>query len=126
MKLKTLIFADLVMKDATSNKWSAIGIFNKIYSPVFPSVLKNIDLYIEIDVEAGKYDIEVKFCDKDNCQLAIFEGVKLVIQSKDEKIGFGLKTINLPLEKEGKYFFQIYLNKKYIGASSIVIKKAKK
>jgi hypothetical protein len=57
----TFLIADNVMQERGSNKWSAIGIFDRIYSSKFPCLHANMALYVKLADAEGEYDIRVEF-----------------------------------------------------------------
>ena len=109
-KISSFLIADTVIQDKATNKWSAIGIFDKIISINFPCVHPSLALYIRLSDAEGKYDIRVEFRDVGERKLAIFEGITLRIRSRLHHPDLGIKTLNLPIPKPGKYYFDLYFN----------------
>ncbi len=109
-KINSFLIADMVIQDKATNKWSAIGIFDRIMASNFPCMHPNLALYIRLSDAEGKYDIRVEFCDTENRKLAVFEGITLTIPSRLHHPDLGIKTLSLPIPKPGKYYFDLYFN----------------
>ncbi len=109
-KINSFLIADMVIQDKATNKWSAIGIFDRIVSSNFPCIHPNLALYIRLSDAEGKYDIRVEFRDTEDRKLAVFEGMTLSISSRLHHPDLGIKTLHLPIPKPGRYYFDLYFN----------------
>lgn len=112
--VQSLLIADKVIQEKITNKWSVIGIFDRILAKSFPLMWHSLALYIRLRDAEGEYNIKVEFCDEAGKVLSVFEGLKLTVHSKLATPEFGIQTYNLPLPKPGKYFFHLYLNGEFI------------
>ena len=106
----SFLIADLVLQEKVTNKWSIIGIFDRINTANFPYVHPSLFLYIRLSDAQGDYKIQVEFCDSDDHTLAVFEGITVSVHSRLHYPEFGLKTVNLPIPRPGRYFFKLYFN----------------
>lgn len=109
----SFLISDMVIQEKGTNKWSAIGIFDRIIATDFPLLYPRLSLYIRLSDAEGNYDIRVEFCDDKDCILAIFEGISLSVPSRLHNPDLGITTINLPIQKPGKYYFKLYFNGKF-------------
>ena len=109
-KVISFLIADVVIQDKATNKWSAIGIFDRIMALGFPCVHPSLSLYIRLSDAEGQYAIRVEFRDVNDSRLAVFEGLTLSIPSRLSHPDLGIKTINLPIPKPGRYYFDLYFN----------------
>ena len=109
----SFLIADTVIQEKVTNKWSVIGIFDRIYSNSFPCIHPNLGLYIRITDASGKYKIRVEFSDENNNTLSQFEGIELEVANRLATPGFGIQTRNLPIPKPGNYSFDLYFNDDY-------------
>ena len=109
-EIVSFLIADMVIREAGTNKWSAIGIFDHILAANFPFVLPGLSLYIRLSDAEGEYKIRVEFCDDKDRVLAFHEGITLSIPSRLLNPDFGIKTRDLPLPTPGKYYFKLYFN----------------
>ncbi|MBT4731250.1 hypothetical protein HOB87_04715 [Candidatus Woesearchaeota archaeon] len=122
-KIKSFLIADTVIQEQITNKWSAIGIFDRIYASKFPIKHHSLSLYICLTDAEGDYNIRVEFCDAEGRKLALFEGITLNVPSRLQSVDFGIKTRDLPIPKAGKYFFDLYFNDQSAGSYQLAIEK---
>jgi hypothetical protein len=108
--IKSFLIADMVIQEQRTNKWSAIGIFDRIFAANFPLRYDRLALYIRLTDAEDKYLIRVEFCDENDRKLALFEGIELTVPSRLASIDFGIQTRDLPIPKPGKYNFDLYFN----------------
>lgn len=121
--IKSFLIADMVIKEQGTNKTSAIGIFDKIYSAIFPFIQRTLALYVKLSDAEGELKIRVEFCDENDRILALFEGLKLKVASRLTSADFGIQTRDLPIPKPGKYYFKLYFNDDFVqGLELEVIK----
>ncbi|MEK6647414.1 MAG: hypothetical protein AABY84_12160 [Candidatus Firestonebacteria bacterium] len=109
------------MQEKTTNKWSIVGIFDKILVRNFPSIHPSLSIYMRLTEAEGDYDIRVEFCDINKKKLAIFEGLKLSVPSKLMSPEIGIKTSSLPIPQPGKYLFNLYFNNEFLETHPIWI-----
>lgn len=120
-KIISFLIADKVIQEKATNKWSVIGIFDKIYTSNFPCLHNSLALYIRLSEAEGDYDIHVEFCDENDRILSMFEGIKLSASSRLTPCDFGVQTRNLPIPRPGKYWFKLYFNKEFIEHLPIIV-----
>ena len=113
-EIKSFLIADKVIQEKHTNKWSAIGIFDRIFVKKFPSIHKDLALYIRLSDAEGVYKLRVEFTYQDEKVLSRFEGIEITIPSRLAFPDFGINTQNLPLPKPGKYYFRLILNDEFI------------
>jgi len=109
-EIKSFLIADIVIQEKGTNKWSVIGIFDKIYAGNFPCIHNSLGLFVKLTEADGSYDIRVEFCDSQDRKLAIFEGLKFNVSGRLVMHQFGIQTRQLPLPAPGKYMFNLYFN----------------
>lgn len=125
--IKSFLIADMVIREHVTNKWSAIGIFEKIYSNTFPFIQRTLALYVKLTDAEGELEIRVEFCDENDRILALFEGFRLKVPSRLTSADFGIQTRDLPIQKPGKYYFKLYFNNEFVqGLELEVIKISQK
>lgn len=106
----SFLIADMVIQEKGTNKWSAIGIFDRIRAANFPYIHPCLALYIRLADAEGDYDISVEFCDDSDRIFAVFEGITLSILSRLHHPDLGIRAGNLLIPKSGKYYFKLYFN----------------
>ena len=119
--ITSFLISDMVIQEKGTNKWSAIGIFDKIIATQFPFVQPRLALYIRLSDAEGDYTIRVEFCDDNDCILAIFEGIRLSIPSRLHNPDLGITTLNLPIQKPGKFYFKLYFNEKFAKDFPLIV-----
>lgn len=122
----SFLIADSVIQEKHSNKWSAIGIFDRIYASKFPCMHANMALYIKLCDAEGDYKIRVEFSDSNARKLGVFEGINLKVGSKLATPDFGIQTRNLFIPKPGKYSFDLYFNDQHCGAFPLNVEESKR
>jgi len=124
--VQSILIADRVIQEKNTNKWSIIGVFDRIIAKKFPIIHPSLALYIRLNDAQGKYNIRVEFCDSNGRKLALFKGLTLVVSSRLDNPDFGIQTYNLPIPKPGKYFFNFYFNEEFIKDFPIEIQQISK
>ena len=117
----SFLIADTVIQEKGSNKWSAIGIFDRIYADTFPYIHVNMALYIRLSDAEGDYDIRIEFTDSNERKLEVFEGMKLTVNSKLALPDFGIQTRNLVIPKPDKYKFDLYFNNQFCESFPFIV-----
>lgn len=119
--IKSFLIADTVIQEKVTNKWSAIGIFDRIYAKSFPCIHPSLALYIRLSDAEGDYEIRVEFCDASGRKLAIFEGIRLSVTSRLLAPDFGIQTRALPIPAPGKYTFNLYFNNEFVQGLTLEV-----
>ncbi|MBI5306852.1 MAG: hypothetical protein HZB37_00550 [Planctomycetes bacterium] len=109
-EITSFLLADMVIQEKGTNKWSAIGIFDRIQTASFPFVHPSLALYIRLSDAEGDYAIRVEFCDDNDHILGVFEGITLTVSSRLHNPELGIRTVNLHIPRPGKYYFKLYFN----------------
>ncbi len=121
----SFLIADSVIQEKGSNKWSAIGIFDRISADRFPCMHASMALYIKLTDAEGEYNLRVEFTDSDARKLGVFEGIKLKVASKLATPDFGIQTKNLFIPKPGKYNFDLYFNDQHCQSFPLIVEARK-
>jgi len=119
--VKSFIIADAVLQDRLTGKWSIIGVFDRVMAPSFPVVHPTVALYLRLSDAQGKYKIRVEFRDDADRRVGLFEGIELEVKDAAQAIEVGLPTHMLPLEKPGKYQFQLFINDEYSSSAELTV-----
>lgn len=119
--VKSFIIADAVLQDRLTGKWSIIGIFDRVMAPTFPVVHPTVALYLRLADAQGKYRIKVEFRDDADRRVGLFEGIELDVKDAAQGVEVGLPTHMLPLEKPGKYQFQLYINDEFASSAELSV-----
>ncbi len=108
-------------QDRLTGKWSIIGVFDRVMAPSFPVVHPTVALYLRLSDAQGKYKIRVEFRDDSDRRVGLFEGIELEVKDSAQAIEVGLPTHMLPLEKPGKYQFQLFINDEYSSSAELSV-----
>ena len=122
--VKSFLVADSVLQDRATGKWSVIGIFDRIFAAQFPCVHPVVAIYVKISDAVGRYKVRVEFRDaeEDRC-VSTFEGIDLEVKDRLQGAEFGIATHGLPLQKPGRYLFQLHLNDEYVASAPLTVVK---
>jgi hypothetical protein len=121
--VKAFLIADAVIQDRATGKWSVVGIFDRIFAPQFPCVHPSLAMYVKLSDAVGRYRVRVEFRDGDDKVVSGFEGIDLEVKDQLQSVDFGIPTHGLPLEKPGRYQFQLYFNGEYVTAAPLDVQK---
>ena len=120
-EVKSFLIADYVMQERHSNKWSAVGIFDKIYSNNYPCAHPNVGIYIRLADAEGEYKLKIEFCDSEGKKLAIYDKIMITVQSRLATPDFGIQTHRLPLPKPDVYHFNLYFNDEFVVSMPLTV-----
>jgi len=119
--VKSFLIADAVLQDRLTGKWSIIGVFDRVMAPSFPVVHPTVALYLRLSDAQGKYKIRVEFRDDADRRVGLFEGIEIEVKDAGQAIEVGLPTHMLPLEKPGKYQFQLFINDEFLSSAELTV-----
>jgi len=119
--VKSFLIADTVLQDRLTGKWSIIGVFDRVMAPQFPVVHPTVSLYLRLSDAQGRYKLRVEFRDVSDRRVGLFEGIEVDVKDPAQAIEVGLPTHMLPLEKPGKYQFQLYINDEFAASADLSV-----
>lgn len=117
--ISSFLIADTAIQDRLTGKWTVVGIFDKIYGPQFPCVHPTLALYVKFADAKGRYRVKVEFRDAEDKVVSAFERIEFEVKEHARSGDFGVTTHGLPLEKPGRYQFQLYLNDEYAASAPL-------
>jgi hypothetical protein len=81
-----------------------------------------VAIYVKLADALGRYKVRVDFreAEEDRC-VSAFEGIDLEVKDRLQGIEFGISTHGLPLQKPGRYLFQLFLNEEYSASSPLTV-----
>lgn len=116
--LVAVVVCDVAAADPSTGKKSLIGIFDTINVARFADE-RPMSVYMKLADAEGSYDIEIRYVQRDSGEvLAKAEGhvqIKSRLQSADLIVSFP----PLPIPREGRYEFQIWANRVFLGGTFI-------
>jgi len=119
--VKSFLIADAVIQDRLTGKWSIIGVFDRVMAPSFPVVHPTVALYFRLSDAQGRYRLRVEFRDASDRRVGLFEGIEMDVKDPAQAIEVGLPTHMLPLEKPGKYQFQLFINDEFAASAELTV-----
>jgi hypothetical protein len=118
--VKSFLIADTVIQDRLSGKWSIIGVFDRIMTGAFP-VFHPLALYLKLGDTEGRYKIKVELRDANDRQVALIEGNQIDVKAPIQTVELGLRMPPIPLEKAGKYQFQLHVNHEFVASAPLEV-----
>lgn len=120
-EVKSFLIADMVIQEKGTNKWSAIGLFDRIAAVKFPCLHPSLGIYVRLSDAEGEYAVRVELADSRGQKLAVFEGLKIKVASRLDSLDLGIRTRNLPLPQPGRYDFNLYCNDEFVKNFPLVV-----
>lgn len=106
-KLKYFIQCDEVRNDG--GKFSALGLFDTIFSLIFPATHRRFFLLLGFVGGEGEYDVELHITAPDGNSMGQAKG-KLHLASPEQVGNVVFAFENLPLPSEGRYTLSLFLD----------------
>ncbi|HYF00880.1 MAG TPA: hypothetical protein VEJ18_18305 [Planctomycetota bacterium] len=117
--VKAFLTADTVIQDRATGKWTVVGVFDRIFAPVFPCVHPWVALYVRLSDAKGRYRVRIEVRDADDRLQARLEGLEFEAPDPRQAVEFGLVTQQLRLERPGPLQFQLFLNEEMTAVASL-------
>lgn len=121
--VQSFLIADAVIQDRATGKWSVVGIFDHLYAPSFPCVHPTLAIYVKLADAQGRYRVKIEFRNAEDRVVSSFDKIQIEVEDRLRSLGFGVTTHGLPLEKPGRYQFQLFLNDEYLAAVPLEVMK---
>jgi hypothetical protein len=110
-EVKAFLIADQVIQEKGTNKWSVIGVFDRVAAKQFPTSRPTLGIYIKLADVQGRLDLALEFRDAQDRILNKLEGIKVETSGPVGTIDLGFQTFNLGIPAAGKYHFVLYINR---------------
>jgi hypothetical protein len=117
--VRAFLVADAVIQDRLTGKWSVIGIFDRVMAPLFPVVHPTLGVYVKLADAAGRYRVQLELRDVTDRCVSAFPAFEMDIKDRGQSVELGFPTHMLPLEKPGKYQFQLHLNGEFAASCGL-------
>lgn len=109
-EVKAFLIADQVIQEKATNKWSVIGIFDRVAAPTFPTSRPTLGIYVKLADAHGTHRIALELRDGQDRVLNRIDGIEIAARETVTTIDFGLQTFNLPLPAPGRYHFVLHID----------------
>jgi hypothetical protein len=118
-----MLVCDLVIREAGTNKHSAIGIFTDVFTTKFPMILNPLAVYVCLGDALGFYDLAVELVDlAEDKVLGRVEGMKLQAKDKLATHDFGIRFVNTTFQKPGTYEFRLFADRRILGGKKLRVR----
>ena len=124
-ELKSFLVADRVLQEKGSDKWSIIGVFDKIWGRTFPMVHGSLGIFAKVADVEGTHQVRIELRDDEDRCLADFKGMQVSVQGPPQVISFGIQTQHLPIPRPGKYHFSLWFGSTLVALIPIEAVQAK-
>ena len=116
--LVAALVCDVAVADPSTGKKNLIGIFDKINVGKFPTG-RPMSLYVKITDADGYYQTEVRYVQVSSGKIMAGARGELQANSKLASPEILIYFPPLPIPEEGRYEFQIWANKVFLGTAFI-------
>ncbi len=121
--LQAILICDMVIKEAGTNKHSAIGIFTDVFTTKFPLVLNPLAVYASIGDAIGVYDLSIELVElAADRVIARVHGIKLQAKEKLASHDFGVRLVNTIFPRPGKYEFRLLADGRLVGSKTLNVR----
>jgi hypothetical protein len=119
--LTALLVCDMVIDDKATNKKSLIGTFTHIWAQGFPCVHHNMAVYFCLTDAEGDYEIVLRLVNTETEVMVAEAGLTVAIQNRLSINDFGLNIPVVQFPSPGRYEFQLYANKEFLGRKEFLL-----
>src|SRR5947208_2115612 len=106
--VQAMLVCDMVIKEAGTNKQSAIGIFTDVYASAYPMMLNPLAVYVCLSDAIGVYELTMELVDLEQDKtLGRVQGLKLQSKEKLQSHDFGIRFVNTVFPHPGTYEFRL-------------------
>lgn len=108
-----MLICDQIITEQLTNKKSLIGVFDKFFSPIFPTVFPRLAIYVKLADAAGDYLFRLRIVKlRDESPLAEIR-LDAKVPDTDEYTELAL-NMSFMVPEQGKYEFQLYAGDNYL------------
>jgi hypothetical protein len=113
--LTALLVCDMVIDDKATNKKSLIGTFTHIWAQAFPCMHYKMGVYFCLTDAEGPYDMVLRLVSSENESPIVEAGLSVRIPDRLAISDFGVNIAVVQFPCPGRYEFQLYANKEFLG-----------
>jgi len=122
-----MLICDLVLKEAGTNKHSAIGIFTDVYASSFPMTLNPLAVYICLGDAEGQYELAVELGNLErNEVLGRLGGLRFEARDRLASHDFGIRFVNTVFPRPGTYEFRLLADGRPLGSKTLRVRQLPK
>lgn len=120
-ELKAILVCDSVIADKLTDKYTLIGIFDRIYLVKFPTAYSPVCLYVAFTGALGDYSIRIEFYDRGEdkrlANIPLPRGIHSSDRLKVNQVVCQFPPLQFP--HEGNYEIRVYANDEMLGQKII-------
>lgn len=118
--LHAMLICDLVIREAGTNKHSAVGIFTDVHTATFPVVLNPLAVYACLSDAMGDYELAIELVDlqKDHT-LGRIGGLKMRSDNRLASHDFGMRLVNTVFPRPSTYEFRLLADDRILGSRTV-------
>jgi hypothetical protein len=116
--LVATLVCDVAVADPSTGKKNLIGIFDTVNVGKF-STRRPVSLYVKVTDAEGYYQTEVRYVQVSSGEVLAKAVGELNSKSRLASIDVIMNFPPLPIPKEGRYEFQIWMNSMFLGSTFI-------
>jgi hypothetical protein len=118
-----MLICDMVIKEAGSNKHSAVGIFTDVFAGTFPMMLNPLAVYVCVADALGSYELSMELVDlEQDRSLGRVQGLKLQSREKLQSHDFGIRFVNTVFPHAGTYEFRLLADGRLLGGKTLRVR----
>lgn len=121
--VQAMLVCDMVIKEAGTNKHSAIGIFTDVYASNYPMMLNPLAVYVCVADALGVYDLSMELVDlAQDRTLGRVQGLKLQAKEKLQSHDFGIRFVNTVFPHAGTFEFRLLADGRLLGGKTLRVR----
>lgn len=118
-----MLLCDIVIKEAGTNKHSAIGIFTDVFTTKFPMLLNPLAVYACLSDAIGTYELSMEVADLGEDRiLGRVGGLRLQAKEKLASYDFGIRFVNTVFPRPGTYEFRLLADGRLLGSKTLRVR----
>lgn len=121
--LTAFLVCDMVIDDKSTSKKSLIGTFTHIWAQGFPCIHHKMAVYFCLTDAEGEYEMMLRLVDSESHAILAEAGLSLTIADRLAISDFGVNIPVVQFPTQGRYEFQLYANKEFLGRKDFLVTK---
>lgn len=124
--LIAMLLCDKAIREAGTNKVTLVGIFDRIFSSVFPfDWLKGVAVYARLTDAQGMYNMRIELVRLEDEQAVGRGEFQVTVEDRMRAHEITMEFGRLRFEHPGKYEFRLFANDRYLGGAALDVVQVK-
>ena len=117
--LKALLVCDQVIRESGTDKWSVIGVYDRLSVSKFPALIGDLSVYVRLRDAEGTYRFKLEVVRQPSGPLVpVLEG-DVDVKDRARPVEWGMRTGRLLIPAAGKYDLNLVMNTELIGHTEL-------